>query len=452
MVVRDRVLSQTRPAAQSGGFTLVELLISIAVITMLAGMAAQTFRAVLTSREIAMRRLEVNETARMTLDYLTSELRSAYLTPDSVKPVTVSQGLGAQQSAPRFRFAGIFRDVVATPELGVPGVGKDDDGDGLIDEEVLDGVDGDYPNGAADALRGVSPVSDPRGCQPGDNECIDEDIGLFPSDILHFVSAVESSGNVILQEISYGLDPSGTRLIRRAQIMDLSKSNSQTEKQMMDFGQFIDDTSGKYLLPSAIPMGQLMRQSWVQQAINCWDDGSEDGIIGTASNSNDSQNPANLFQVLAYDIRGLRFQYWYYDYNRGGWRKTPEWDSARETALLAPTEKIFNSFAANNSLEGNSTRSFANVIVNEPEDMYPRFPGALSRFLINDPKVVLASANNPQNNPLFELFQRIATQTDGLPNMVEITIYVQDRDRKTNPKPYTARVYLPNNNRSIDNL
>lgn len=457
MVARDRVLLRnvllrTRPAAQEHGFTLVELLISIAVITILAGMAAQTFSAVLSAREIAMRRLEVNETARMTLDYLSSELRSAYLTPDSVKQVTVSRGVGVQQTAPRFRFAGIYRDVVATAELGVPGAGKDDDGDGLIDEEVLDGVDGDYRNGAADALRGTSPISDPKGCEAGDNACIDEDIGLFPSDILHFVSAVESSGNVILQEISYGLDPSGTRLIRRAQVLDLSSNTSQTEKKLADFGQFIDDASGKYLLPNAIPIGQIMRQSYVQQAINCWNDGSEDGIIGKTSSANNSQNPGNLFQVLAYDIRGLRFQYWYYDYNRGGWRRAQEWDSSRETALMSPTEKIFNKFAANNSLEGNSMQSFANVIVNEPEDMYPRYGGALSRFLVNDPKIVLASMNNPTNNPLFDLYQRIATQTDGLPNMVEITIYVQDRDRATNPKPYTARVYLPNNNRSIDNL
>lgn len=449
MVARDRVYQQMRPATRETGFTLVELLISIAVISLLAGMAAQTFRAVMTAREIAMRRLEVNETARMTLDFLSSELRSAYLTPDSVKPVVAAQSqAGLQQSGPRFRFAGISRDVVVKANSKVPGAGKDDDGDGLIDEEVLDGVDGDYSNGAADALKGVSPKSDPLGCKAGDEACIDEDIGLFPSDILHFVSAVESSGKVILQEISYGLDPSGVRLIRRAQILELSSGSSLNQKQMLDFGQFIDDSSNKALVPLSVMVGQTMPASRVQQAIAAWDDGAEDGMIGKSNNNN--KNPGNLFQVLAYDIRGIRITYWYYDYNRGGWRMAPEWDSARETALMKPTEKIFNKFAANNSLEGNSTQSFANVIVNEPEDMYPRLSGSV--FLLSDPGLVRASASNPQNNALYELYQRIAMQTDGLPNMLEITIYVQDRDRENNPKPYSTRVFLPNNNRTIDNL
>ncbi len=449
MLVQERISYPRQPEREDGGFTLVELLISIAVITMLAGMAAQTFRAVMTAREIAMRRLEINETARAALDFMSSELRSAYLTPDSVKPVVVSR-LAQQDTGPRFRFAGISRDIVVDSKSKVPGAGKDDDGDGLIDEEVLDGLDGDYRSGASRALSGASPDPDPLGCEPGDEMCIDEDIGLFPSDILHFVSAVESSGNIILQEISYGLDPSGVRLIRRAQILDLNDNSVLTQKQLLDFGQFVDDASSKPLAPQAVPVGQLMRQSWVVQAANNWDDGAEDGIIGKASTT--TQNLSHLFQVLAYDIRGLRFQYWYYDYNRGGWRMSPEWDSARETALMSASEKIFNKFAANNSLEGNSVLSFANVILNEPEDMYPRAPGVLNRFIVSDPKMVRDSLSNPRNNPFYDLCLRIADKTDGLPNMIEITIYVQDRERKVNPKQYSTRVFLPNNYRSIGNL
>ncbi|MGC9327396.1 MAG: PulJ/GspJ family protein [Candidatus Hinthialibacter sp.] len=449
MGVLKRVCKQKPPSVQDRGFTLVELMISVAVITMLAGMAAQTFRAVLTAREVTMRRLEVNETARATLDYMASELRSAYLTPDSVKPVSIAR-TSTDNAGPRFRFAGISRDVVVDPDSKTPGAGKDDDGDGLIDEEVLDGVDGDYKSGAASALKGGSPEADPLGCEPGDGTCIDEDIGLFPSDILHFVSAVESSGSVILQEISYGLNPPGTRLVRRAQVLSLDSGSSSSRQQLFDFGQFIDDSSRKLLVPQAVPIGQIIRQSSVQQAINNWDDGAEDGQIGQSNNN--SQNPGNLFQVLAYDIRGLRFEYWYYDYNRGGWRMAQEWDSSRETALMSPTEKIFNKFAANNSVEGNSTISFANVIVNEPEDMYPRMAGSPTRFLINDPRQIRDAWRNPQRNSFYELYQKIAARTDGLPDMIEITIYVQDRDRTMNPKPYSTRVFLPNNYRTVGNL
>ena len=59
----------------------------------------------------------------------------------------------------------------------------------------------------------------------------------------------------------------------------------------------------------------------------------------------------NTYQVLAYDIRGLRFRYWYYDYNRGGWRFAKEWDSARETALMRANEVLFNQPAQNSSIE-----------------------------------------------------------------------------------------------------
>jgi hypothetical protein len=185
--------------------------------------------------------------------------------------------------------------------------GLDNDGDGLIDEEVLDGVDGDYPNGAKDALRGGRPIADPLGCEPGDWACIDEDIGLFPSDLLHFVSAVESSGDLILQEISYGLDPSGTKLVRRAQILDLSGQAAQDRQKLLDFGQFIDNQTRQALVPPPVPAGIPVARAQVAKAIQNWDTGSKYGWL-VSQTRQDNQNPGKLFQVLAYDVRGLRFR------------------------------------------------------------------------------------------------------------------------------------------------
>ncbi|MBD3265795.1 prepilin-type N-terminal cleavage/methylation domain-containing protein, partial [bacterium] len=198
------------------GFTLVELLISIAVISILAGMAAQVFSVLLQSREIAMRRIEISETANAALEFMAAEIRSAYLTPNSVKP-----RLTADSPQPRFRFAGISRNVVIDEieddevKARIPGAGEDDDGDGWIDEEFLDGVDEDYnPVDSAPALGGRGrPREEPIPCEEGDSSCIDEDIGAFPSDMLHFVSAVENSGQLVLSEVSYGLDPAGLKLV-----------------------------------------------------------------------------------------------------------------------------------------------------------------------------------------------------------------------------------------------
>ncbi len=437
---QTRTTVNRMPSSDKKAFTLVELLVSLAIISILAGMAAQTMRVVLNARDLAMQRVEVNETARSTLEFMASEMRSAYLTPDSVKPVVTLSGNDEQ--VPRFRFAGIHRDVVATEEAGVPGAGEDDDQDGMIDEEVLDGINADFRGGAESSLRGSRPTTDPLGCEPGDPACIDEDIGLFPSDLLHFVSAIENSGDLILQEISYGLDPSGTKLVRRAQILELSGTGRANRQEILDFGQFIDNQSQKRLLPRPVPPGMQVPQAELQAAMRNWDTGAKYGQLDSETFVT-NKNPGKLFQVLAYDIRGLRLRYWYYDYNRGGWRVTDEWDSSRETALVPPNWNLFNLPASNNSLEGNTRTGFANLIVNEPEDMYPKQPNNPLQFLVTNPAQLLSNDQYQQEA------QRISQRTDGLPNMVEITIYVQDQKRNATSRPYSTRVFIPNNYRSI---
>ncbi|MBI1390192.1 MAG: prepilin-type N-terminal cleavage/methylation domain-containing protein [bacterium] len=423
MPTRIRTSRARRPAnsfaAREGAFTLVELLISVAVLSILAGMAAQTFKTVLEAREIAVNRLERNETARTALDFLSSELRTAYLTPDSVKPLLPSGLNTANQTAPRFRFAGLFRDLESKNYTEIPGAGKDDDGDGDKDEEALDGIDNDN-----DGL-------------------IDEDLGEIPSDMLHFVTAVENSGDIILTEVSYGLDPSGTRLVRRSQNLSLGSSSANNQRELADFGQFIDNQTQEPLVPPPLVVGQVQSPQMVNRTVANWDKGSELGSLTGNSTVLANNSPAKIFEVLAYDIRGLRVHYWYFDYNRGGWRWTPEWDSARETALVPPSQRIFNAPAANNSIEGNTRLSFANVIVNELDDMYPREPFNLQRFQVSDPTTIMS------DDQYKNVLERMIKRTDGLPNLVEITIWVQDRKRQEIPMPYTTRVFIPNNYRSI---
>lgn len=402
---------QSSRRATNAGFTLTELIISVAVISILAGMAAQVFSVVLDARNLALDRLEVNETGRSALNFMANEMRTAYLTPDSVKPL---QSVATTESiVPRFRFGGIARMASIEDYPGIPGAQVDEDGDGDVGEEILNGFDDD-----------------------GD-ELVDEDIGTIPSGILHFVSAIEGSSGIELQEISYGLDPSGTRLIRRAQL--LSPDNNQ--RSIEDFGQFIDNSSGERLLPPVVGLGQSPGSGAVNNAISNWDSGARFGQIQNSGNVLPGNSPGKIFQVLSYDVRGLSFRYWYYDYNRGGWRWTSEWDSSRETALLRPNQPIFNAPAANNSLEGTNRASFANLIVNEPDDRYPtgNLPGT---FLVTNPSQLTA-------DDFSETFQRITRRTDGLPNMVEITVWVQDQDQEVDPSPYTMRVFIPNNYRSI---
>ncbi len=75
--------------------------------------------------------------------------------------------------------------------------------------------------------------------------------------------------------------------------------------------------------------------------------------------------------------------------------------------------------------------------------MYPRHPSNPAQFLVRNPTQLM------RNEEFKVEAEQIARKTDGLPNMVEITIYVQDIKGNNNPRPYSTRVFIPNNYRSI---
>ena len=348
----------------------------------------------------------MNENARAALDFMSAELGSTYLTPDSVKPVLDSSRTGGSgelsvsvswesigTSLPKIipmfpepesmtmamalsmrRFwtalmVIIHREISVDSPSRIP----------LIVKRVI--------------LFVLMKIS----------EC-------FP--VILFILSVPSRTRISYCRNFYGLDPSA-RLIRRTKTLNLDGSSNQLER-LVTFGQFIDPATKKFVVPQPVPLGGHTRAGTVRQAMTNWD--TESAIL---RRNNDPDQ--NTYQVLAYDIRGLRFRYWYYDYNRGGWRFAKEWDSARETALMRANEVLFNQPAQNNSIEGRTRFGFENIIVNEPADMYPRAAGPGMNFTVRDPGQILS---NPE---MQQVRNRISQETDGLPTMVEIVIYVQDR-------------------------
>ena len=424
---------------KTGGFTLVELMISVAVIGILAGMSAQVFGVLMEAREAAMKRIEISETANAALDYIASDLRAAYLTPDSVKPLAT-----VNDPQPHFRFAGISRDIVIARDLSqdmqkqVPGYKSTNKG-------ALDGLNLIYNDPSSYGTANEKGQPDPD-CEDSDSACVDSNIAIFPSDLLHFIKAVDDGGQKVLEEVSYGLNPPGTKLIRRSQSITLAKGTDYNVLNFNDFGQFVDNnTQHQRLVPPAIPIDSANPINVVKKCTDYWDQGAEYGTLSNVNASVTQNYVDRTFEVLAYDVRGLRFRFWYYDYNRGGWRYTTEWDSARETALVPLGKNIFNKPAISSSMEGYVRGGGVHsVIVNEMDDMYPRIGGTGLNFSVSNPSDLLNQSKNPQAE-FYETAKRIAARTDGLPNMVEITIYVQDRNHTVNPKRFQTRVSIPNN-------
>ena len=427
------------------GFTLVELLVSMGILGILATIAAATFRVTLDTREKAILKIQLAENARTTLDFMAEEIRSAYLTPESVAPVIIGQ-----QDAPRLRFVGIHRDrpVVPRPnnvkptDQWTPGAGEDDDGDGLIDEEWLDGIDNDYNPTAVNKPWSFLPERE-------DGQ-VDEDIGMFPSDRLYFVTALQESagGPTVLTEVVYGLNSVGTRLVRRA-------SKAEKEEDVLHTGKFLlrsGQPSGQRFLPAPLPTqdanGGVTPSSGYPARLLAlihqnWDQFADDVLNGS---SNDRQ--ISQFEILAYDIRGLRFRFWYYDYNQRGWRVTQEWDSARETLLFDRTVRIFdgNILGLSADVATNDQTRYVSPIANEPTDVFPRDPlGVILRDLRGTPQQ--PGIGRLLTDSVFKpLRSQINSTTDGLPWLLDIEVYVQDPAHSIAPKRFSTRVYLPTNN------
>lgn len=422
--------------ASRRGFTLTELLVSMAIISVLATVSAAIFRTTLNTRDLTEQKIEVSEVGRALIDLIADELRTAYLSPESLSPV-LEGSLEAQGQAYRMRFAGIRNDTeystVISPSSSqsAPGFGIDDDGDGTIDEEMLNDVDDD-----GDGL-------------------VDEDFGTFPDDLLHFVRLLDSAqtgGELAVEEISYGLNQRGTRLIRRAKRF----SADSTVAPLSNAGSFYETTGNLgSLVPALVPTANALGEPVLQtgdlqvRSLVQWDQITQD----------DQFSKYTSLATLAYDIRGLRFSYWYYDYTLGGYRRAKEWDSARETSfLVVPLQPSTATAQASRLLfrhtawhsgffdptDPNFGRDLVANISNEPDDAFPRVQ-AFNKvdYMFRSPAQLFAQIANPEAS---QLARRIGAHTDGLPVFVEITIYVQDRSHVAPPVPFTARVFLPNNN------
>jgi hypothetical protein len=173
-----------------------------------------------------------------------------------------------------------------------------------------------------------------------------------------------------------------------------------------------------------------------------WDEFADDVLDGSTNDARISE-----FEILAYDIRGLRVRHWYYDYNQRGWLVSQEWDSARESLLFDGTVRIFDGTVPGLSANAatNDRSRYVFPIANETTDTFPRDPlGAIVRELRGTPQQ--PGVGQLLSEPFRPVVNQINAATDGLPWVVEIELYVQDPAHSLPPKRFSTRVYLPNDN------
>lgn len=107
----------------------------------------------------------------------------------------------------------------------------------------------------------------------------------------------------------------------------------------------------------------------------------------------------SFVEIVDYDVVGLDLLYWYYDHALGRWAFARQWDSGIDQA----TQQL-------------------------------EWTG---EFNLNNLGTLI------QNRPRVAETGRFDERSDGLPYMIEIRIFVQDRLREFPPKMYSGRAFMP---------
>ena len=381
------------------GFTLLELLVALTIMSLVMALSASTFTVATEAHKTALATVDIYEKGRAVLDLISRDLQTAYLSE-----ISRSKEMLFDSDNPQPLFVGInlWQDV---------GDGIDNDGDGLIDEEWLDGINNDLDSDAN-----------------GYDQIDERDYGYVPRDLLFFASAQDNRGMGDIMEIGYTVESA----------IDDEKRKTYT--------------SGRY--------DMLMRYSAVYA--------DEAYPLDYAVPETNFLVPANIpgesFDPVAYGIMGINFTYYYYDYYKikneendyveRGWRKLLEWYSSAESSGEDITDKVFfPDFGKNHVLNNFYPGGYYNTDpmylteINDSENQdnislfntvwYPMCNELVDQEYFDDKYI--------EKREVVRDNRRL--RSDGLPFMVEVTIWIDDDDeylstKNLPPKMLQTRVFL----------
>ena len=294
---------------------MVELMITMVILSISSGIVLLTFRSAFDARDAAMSRLDVAEKTRSVLQVISDDLSSAYINDLGLRPNSW-EGEG-----PDVRTGGwppdedpysINREVI--------GDGEDNDGDNLADEvqlrftgrmgwryddELQWGVDndndGELGEDGAYFLDRYGRYIDDVGIDSDGDGLVDED-GIYPADTLNF--AVTQSGadrGYDVAEVGYCV---GTRLYdySRGELI----GNFQTRLLRRAVVRY---KGGPY---SLIPVdGQFLNEIGNKRGRDADETEFTTLFYDIEQRGRSSENEID---VLGFDVVGLELRYWYYNY------------------------------------------------------------------------------------------------------------------------------------------
>lgn len=440
-------------AALLSGFTMVEMLVSVAVFSVVMVMAFSTLMAATEARKAASAKFDIYRNAQATLTFIAQELRSAKLYEQdlrfiqSANPNNPPADLN-QPNNGRGRL--IINDWPPSPKpsnssstIPYMGNGLDDDGDRRIDEEAFDGMDNDgdgEQGGPVHPRLGYAMADGIDNDRDGEvDEGIDEDV-FYPLDMLNFVSFRDDREI----EVGYAIDPVSKRDLwrRTAFFATSSQQPSHLDGIYPVAIQYAMGTNSPP--PLAYPNQQRLLMPWFDTT-GTGDQGEKPRIDGNiASNSqgrvsNENLGITQVYDVMALNILGFDCRAYYYDYLVG-----EENSNLQNTLVNGLGGRFYNpySFPAfswdssyeNFPLNPYTFQSEINIFPNEANDL----------AVIPGTQLADAMKDQPGTNRLPERIASATDRTDGLPRMLEITLFVQDQQRvREEPVRVSMRVTLP---------
>ncbi|NUN95821.1 MAG: prepilin-type N-terminal cleavage/methylation domain-containing protein [Candidatus Omnitrophica bacterium] len=460
------------------GFTMIEMLVSVAVFLLVMSMAFATLLAATEVRRAAAARIDIYQNARSALGLMAQELRSAKLYEDDLRfAADPGGGVPADLNEPdngrgRLLINDWPPDKDRARTLGVDvndkriftGNGIDDDGDGETDEEAFDGLDNDGDGEPSSPMHPILQVAMADGIDNnGDgrvDEGIDEDF-FFPRDMINFLTS--RRGREI--EVGYAMDTLTRRdLLRRTALLAVSTGSARLDGLYPIAVQYALAARGA-AQPQPVPgISPDLLVPWFDQDFDSEDPNSVDrgeeprevGIIRSNAQRNQPHRTLGItqvYEVMALNILGVDFKAYYYDHLIG--EENGNFDpNAPRFSPPGYNPYSFPALSWDSSIENSNLRPYPLNTELDPAQILPNEPNDLA--VIGDPGTCGAPPHQRIGTKLFfehcdvnldrsgERAALATDRTDGFPRIIEITLFVQDQNRlKEDPVRVSTRVMLP---------